>query len=87
MDVTSYRVILYPRLIALFVFSAFQEKDGQYSVSAVEEHVLMVKESIQFCSIRIFKAILFVDAIVKELTSFLVSVITALPRWCTITGL
>ena len=57
MDVTSYRVILYPRLILLFVFSAFQEKDEQYSVSAVEEHVLMAKESIQFCSFRIFKVI------------------------------
>ena len=78
-----------PRLIALFLYSlpAFQEKDGQYSVSAVGEHVVIAKESTQLCGFRIFKAILFVDAIVKETTAFLVSVITALLRWCPITGL
>ena len=78
-----------PRLIASFVYSlpAFQEKGGQYSVSAVGEHVLIAKESMQLCGFRILKAILFVDAIVKETTASLVRVITTLSRWCPITGL
>ena len=55
-----------PKLIALFVYSlsALQEKSVQYSVSATEEHILMVEEFlIQFCFV--LKDILFVDTIVK----------------------